>query len=102
MNRYALWVHDSVRDEIDALPGNMRQRARRAISALRDDARPSASKALTVPDDISLEVRRIRLDPWRIVYAIDEEERAIAVFAIRRRPPYDYDDIEALLQLKRR
>jgi len=102
VSRYALWVHAAARDEIDELPGNMRQRVRNAIAALREDPRPSVSKALTLRDDIELEVRRIRLDPWRIVYAIDEDERAIAVFAIRKRPPYDYTDIEALLSSKRR
>jgi mRNA-degrading endonuclease RelE of RelBE toxin-antitoxin system len=78
MSRYAVWIHEAVRDEIEVLPGNMRQRVRKAITALRDDPCPPTSKVLTLPEDIEPEVRRIRMDPWRIVYAVDEEERAVA------------------------
>lgn len=33
-----------------------------------------------------------------IVYAIPEEEKLIDVLAVRKRPPYDYGDLEALLK----
>jgi len=44
-----------------------------------------------------LEVRRLRLDDWRIIYTVNEELRQVQVLTIRRRPPYDYSDLEALL-----
>lgn len=33
------------------------------------------------------------MDPFRIVYVVDEPGQEVGVFAIRRRPPYDYDDL---------
>jgi mRNA interferase RelE/StbE len=42
-------------------------------------------------------VRRLRLDKWRVVYAITEEDKAVDVLAVRKRPPYDYSDLEKLL-----
>ena len=43
------------------------------------------------------ELRRLRLDKWRVVYAITEEDQAVDVVAVRKRPPYDYGDLETLL-----
>ncbi|MDW8389037.1 MAG: hypothetical protein RMK84_02835 [Oscillochloridaceae bacterium] len=42
-------------------------------------------------------MRRIRLERWRIVYAITEADQAIDVLTVRKRPPYDYGDLEQLL-----
>ncbi len=97
MSRYSIWIEDSAKAELLSLPGNMRQRVRRAISALADEPRPHNSRALTPPDDVALELRRVRLDQWRIVYVIDEEESSVGVYAIRRRPPYSYEDLAPLL-----
>jgi mRNA interferase RelE/StbE len=47
--------------------------------------------------DIPYELRRIRIDRWRIIYAITEEDAAIDILAVRRRPPYDYGDLAELL-----
>ncbi|WP_423224796.1 type II toxin-antitoxin system RelE family toxin [Candidatus Amarolinea aalborgensis] len=46
---------------------------------------------------LAQEVRRLRLDKWRVVYAITEVESIVDVLAVRRRPPYDYGDLNALL-----
>jgi len=43
------------------------------------------------------ELYRIRMDRWRILYLVDEAERTVDVLAVRRRPPYDYGDLEQLL-----
>jgi mRNA interferase RelE/StbE len=32
------------------------------------------------------------------VYAVTEAERAVDVLAVRKRPPYDYGDLEELLE----
>jgi mRNA interferase RelE/StbE len=42
-------------------------------------------------------LRRLRIERWRIVYAITEAGRYVDVLAIRKRPPYDYGDLERLL-----
>jgi mRNA-degrading endonuclease RelE of RelBE toxin-antitoxin system len=95
-----LWVESSALDEIAALPGHIRQRVRRAVSDLRETPRPSQSRILEMPDDVqleSLEARRLRLDNWRIVYVVDEHWEIITVLAVRKRPPYNYDDLRHLL-----
>lgn len=46
MSHYTIYVTPEAWQEIRALPGNMRQRVRRAIQALCDDPRPSQSQAL--------------------------------------------------------
>jgi mRNA interferase RelE/StbE len=38
------------------------------------------------------------LDKWRIVYVITESESTVDVLAVRKRPPYDYGDLTALLE----
>ena len=47
---------------------------------------------------LSPDVRRLRLDRWRIVYAITEADEVVDVLAVRKRPPYDYGDLESLLK----
>lgn len=116
MSRYTVYVTPTAWDEVQVLPGHMRQRVRRAIAALADEPRPAESKALVRPSqqaaldaqDIAAraedqshepahELRRIRLDRWRIVYAITEADQAIDILTVRKRPPYDYGNLERLL-----
>lgn len=96
MSQYTVYVTPAALREIKRLPGNMRQRVKRAVGNLADAPRPSHSKALNIPD-MDYEVWRLRLDKWRVVYAITEADLAIDVLAVRKRPPYDYGDLEALL-----
>lgn len=96
-----LWVEPAARDEIVKLPGNVRQRVRRIISDLGETPRPNNSRALDVSDDLRIEhveVRRLRLAQWRIVYTIDEEWDLVTILAVRKRPPYNYDDLQALIK----
>ncbi|MBE7530612.1 MAG: type II toxin-antitoxin system RelE/ParE family toxin [Chloroflexi bacterium] len=75
----------------------MCQRLKRAIDDLAENPRPSQSKRLETPA-IEPELRRLRLDRWRVVYAISEEESTIDVLAVRKRPPYDYGDLTTLIE----
>jgi mRNA interferase RelE/StbE len=95
-----LWVEPAVIDEIAALPGNMRQRVRRAVRDLLHDPRPAQSRPLDVPKDLAVEgveARRLRMDHWRVIYVVDHELDLISVMAVRRRPPYNYEDLGDLL-----
>jgi mRNA interferase RelE/StbE len=95
-----LWVEPAALDEIAALPGHVRQRIRRAVSDLHKSPRPVYSRALEIPADMQierLEARRLRIDSWRVLYVIDEEWEIITVLAVRKRPPYNYDDLRELL-----
>lgn len=97
MRRYTVYVTPEAFREIKELPGNIRQRVRQAIRDLAENPHPPGSKILNVPN-FEQELYRLRLDNWRIVYAITEVDNAIDVFAVRKRPPYDYGDLEALLE----
>ena len=94
---YQLWVEDEAKAEIRRLSGHMRQRIRRAVQSLSDEPRPHYSHRLRVPEEIELEVRRLRLERWRVIYVIDEEWSEVGVLAVRKRPPYDYRDLPELL-----
>jgi mRNA interferase RelE/StbE len=52
---------------------------------------------MRAPEETVLELRRIRLDRWRVIYVVDEELTQVGVLAIRKRPPYDYKDLPELL-----
>lgn len=98
---YELFLEPEVHAQRRDLPGVIRQRIRRQIDALGLDPRPASSQPLDIsglalPE--SIELRRVRLERRRIVYAINEAERWVWVLAVRRRPPYNYDDLAALLE----
>ena len=97
MTRYKVYVTPAAWKEIKGLPGTMRQRVRQAIDALARNPRPAKSKALK-GTELDTEVRRLRLDRWRIVYAVTDAEKTVDVVAIRKRPPYDYGDLQSLLK----
>ena len=98
--RYKVYVLPQAWREIKQLPGNMRQRVKRAIDGLSDDPRPSRSIKLDTSGlpQVKMELRRLRIGRWRIVYAVTESEMYVDVLAIRKRPPYDYSDLEELLE----
>lgn len=96
MSQYKVYVTPAALREMRDLPGNMRQRVRRAIDELANNPRPSGSKELDLPDQ-AYSVWRLRLDHWRILYAITETELIVDILAVRKRPPYDYGDLETLL-----
>ena len=97
MNNYTVYVTPRAWRKIKVLPGHIRQRVKRAIDALADNPRPPRSKKLNMPD-LEGELYRLRLDRWRIVYAITEYGKLVDVLAVRKRPPYDYGDLGQLLE----
>jgi len=100
MASFRLFVQNEAKAEIRALPGHMRQRASRAVRALAGEPRPPASRVLDV-QGVAIEVRRLRIDRWRVIYTIDSDLSEIVVYAVRKRPPYDYTDLETLLESQR-
>jgi mRNA interferase RelE/StbE len=101
MSQYSVYVIPVEFQAIKKLPGKVRQRVKRAIDALADNPRPSDSKELDTgindAKSSEYEVRRVRVDNWRIVYLITEVEKMVDVVAVRKRPPYDYGDLAELL-----
>ena len=96
LNQYTVHVTPAALREAKALPGHMRQRVKRAIGDLASNARPPESRKLEIAG-IEAEIRRLRLDHWRIIYAVTEVERAVDVLGVRKRPPYDYGDLQELI-----
>ena len=97
MSRYAIFVTPAAWKEIKGLPARVRHRVRDAIEELADDPQPPKSKSLKL-SDFPGDVRRLRLERWRILYAIVDGAETIDVLAVRKRPPYDYGDLDALLK----
>ena len=102
MASYRVEVTSEVRSEIRRLPGNVRQRVMRSLRALEQEPRPPDSRPLdAVKAGIELEqgveLHRIRMASWRIVYLVEEEWQLVSVLAIRKRPPYQYGDLEELV-----
>jgi mRNA interferase RelE/StbE len=96
VNQYNVYITPAALKESKSLPGYVRHRVKRAIGKLADDPRPPSSKPLSVAE-IDFEVRRFRVERWRVIYAISEDEKTVDVLAVRKRPPYDYGDLESLL-----
>ncbi len=94
-----LLIESNVHAARKRLPGNVRQQLKRAIDSLADEPRPAKSQVLDVTGlDIPsrTELRRLRMNPWRVIYAVNDDEGWVWVLAIHRRPPYDYKDLEDL------
>ncbi len=102
MGYFQIEITDSARREIRQLPGNMRQLIFREIQSLARETKPYSSKILRSTKDFrvpaGLEIRRIRIEQWRIVYVIEKELDLVTVLAVRKRPPYQYDDLTSLLR----
>lgn len=97
MSRYTVYLTPVAWNQIKRLPGYLRQQVRRAVSAFSANPRPGKSKPLRV-SGLACEVRRLRMERWRIVYAIMEKQKLVDVLAVRKRPPYDYGDLARLLK----
>lgn len=96
MSLYTVYITPTALREIKDLPGHMRQRVKRAISGLATEPHPAQSRMLDLPG-AEYELRRLRIDRWRIIYAITEADKVIDVLGVRKRPPYDYGDLGGLI-----
>jgi mRNA-degrading endonuclease RelE of RelBE toxin-antitoxin system len=94
---YRLWVKDEAKRELRELPGHIRQRIRNEIEQLKIEPRPPISILMEGEFNLSVEVRRIRLGNWRVIYIVDQEFFEVGVLAVRKRPPYDYADLAGIL-----
>lgn len=107
MASYEVEVTSEARKDIRSAPGHLRARVLDVLHTLERNYSPPGSRSLDLssleePLPQGLSLWRIRLDKWRLIYAVDTEDRTISVLAIRQRPPYQYEDLANLLQQKRR
>jgi mRNA interferase RelE/StbE len=94
-NRPRAALNPDAQADLKRLPGNIRRRMIVAIDDLEKDPRPARSKQLTIEGE-KREIRRLRLDKWRVIYLVLEEQPII--LAIRKRPPYNYEDLRDLIE----
>jgi mRNA-degrading endonuclease RelE of RelBE toxin-antitoxin system len=98
---YKLYLEPAAHDARKVLPGHIRQRIRRRIDSLAERPRPRDSRRLqlgTIEIAPGTEIRRIRLDHWRIVYSVNDADGWVWVLGIYRRPPYKYEDLADLAE----
>jgi mRNA-degrading endonuclease RelE of RelBE toxin-antitoxin system len=75
--RYDIFVEPAAHAERRKLPGHVRQRLKQLITGLGVEPRPHNSKALDTADlDVpaGIELRRIRLDKCRLIYAVNDRD----------------------------
>lgn len=102
MGSYRVEITQAAKREIRDLPGHIRPLVFKELKSLERNAQPHTSKGMRstqkfkIPE--SIELRRIRIDRWRIVYVVEKESSLITVLAIRKRPPYQYEDLAKLLE----
>ena len=89
--RYQINYADEARRSLRTLPGNYRQRIRRLVESLADEPRPrQAIELRDMPNRY-----RIRVDHWRLIYRIYDDEIVVLVLDIRYKTgPETYDEIE--------
>lgn len=81
MTKYRLDLGEN-RRIIERLPGNIRQRIKRALYALTDDPRPEAARALA--GELA-SYYRLRIDRYRIIYTIHEEFVTVVIVRVTQR-----------------
>jgi mRNA interferase RelE/StbE len=84
---YRLRISRKTLREIDHLPGNVRQRVRRAIADLTREPRPGTARPMS--GELA-GLWRLRLEDHRIIYVIDDEEVVVTVVRVARRSPTSY------------
>ena len=98
---YDIFIEPAVHAEAKRLRGHIRQRMKQTIKKLGHNPRPHNSQELDMTGfgvPAGIELRRLRIDKWRLIYAVSNSEKWVWVGAIRQRPPYDYEDLSELIQ----
>lgn len=82
MAAYSLSVKRSAAREIERVePAAQRRRIVARIRALGSDPRPAGAEKLAGTESRY----RVRQGPWRILYEVDDEGRAVVIFKIGHR-----------------
>lgn len=103
MASYQVEVADEVRKEIRAASGYLRAQVLDVLHTLEYNYSPPGSRVLDLsslnePAPQGMSLWRVRLGKWRLIYTVNVEEKVVSVLALRQRPPYQYEDLAALLQ----
>jgi mRNA interferase RelE/StbE len=78
---YTLTIARQAARDLESLPAAVVVRVDRKILALRNDPRPVHGKKLKGP----LDLWRIRVGDYRVIYSIDDRARLVDIVRIRHR-----------------
>lgn len=89
---YQLKIERNVAQQIERLPGHVRQRIVKLIDELRSEPRPVIAKSLRGQHGDKMQ---ITLDVWRIVYRIDDDVVIVEVLRVgKKHGPEFYEGLE--------
>lgn len=88
--QYRLRIEREAEQQIERLPGHMRQRVKRTIAALATNPRPATAKPMEPPHS---DKWRLRLENYRIIYTIEDEIVLVSVIRVGRRTQSTYEDL---------
>ena len=80
MERYRIFIRKTAADELGRVPKKDLLRIIGRIKTLESDARPRGCEKLS-----SLERYRLRQGEYRIVYAVDDDEKVVEIVKIGHR-----------------
>jgi len=87
---YRIKITADAERDVRQLPGHVRQRAWGMINALAGDPRPSGARELRGYPGYY----RIRLDGWRLIYHVYDNDQVILILHLRRKTgPQTYGDL---------
>jgi mRNA interferase RelE/StbE len=100
---YRVEVTNEARKEIRNVSGHLRARILEVLRTLEHTYNPPGSRQLDLtkleePSLQEISLWRMRLDTWRVIYAVNSKDNTISVLAIRQRPPYQYEDLKKILR----
>jgi mRNA interferase RelE/StbE len=78
---YQVLIADAAAKEYRALPATVKNRLQAAVDGLKADPRPRGVKKLAGHEALY----RVRVGHYRIVYAIDDQQKLVYVTRIRHR-----------------
>lgn len=90
MKSYRPELEKRARRQLRAIPGRIQCDVTQTILDLRFDPYPEDSKPLRRE---YRDLRTIRIDGWRIIYKVYEQDRLLRVLAVRPRGPDTYTSI---------
>jgi len=88
---YTLKIHRNVEKQLQRAPKNQRERLVATMRSLREDPRPAGCFQL---DDV---LYRLRQGPYRIIYAVFDDDVVVVVCKVAKRAEDTYRDLETLL-----
>jgi mRNA interferase RelE/StbE len=89
--RYRLSTTVQARNDLRNLPGHVRQIALRIVNSLAENPRPPEARELREKPGHY----RIRLQQWRLIYRVYDEDGAVLLLRVRRKTgPEIYEDLE--------